>query len=124
MYDGVVHYGGQWVFAIENKPYGDVREYQLHPNIEDSEGMEVDPRLVVLVWKDLIHRLHTLGESDWLDYTQQQLVEDFLRYAQEEFPTINPYPTLKQCGDDLDKLNRRCEDLMQELAPDRLDMRR
>ena len=124
VYDGVVHYGGQWVFAIENKPYGDVREYQLHPNVEDSEGLEVAPFLVVLVWKDLIRRLHALGESDWLDYTQQQLVEDFLRYAQEEFPKINPYPTLKQCGDDLDKLNRRCEDLMQDLAPDRLDRRR
>jgi hypothetical protein len=124
VYDGVVHYGEQWVFAIENKPYGDVRESQLHPNVEDSEGLEVDPGLVVLVWKDLTRRLHALGESDWLDYTQHQLVEDFLRYAQEEFPEINPYPTLKHCGDDLDKLNRRCEDLMQELAPDRLDTRR
>ena len=124
VYDGVVHYGEQWVFAIENKPYGDVRESQLHPNVEGAEGLEVDPRLVVLVWKDLIRRLHALGESDWLDYTQHQLVNDFLRYAQAEFPEINPYPTLKHCGDDLDKLNRRCEDLMQELAPDRLDTRR
>jgi len=124
VYDGVVHYGEQWVFAIENKPYGDVRKSQLHPNVEDSEGLEVDPRLVVLVWKDLIRRLHALGESDWLDYTQQQLVNDFLRYAQNEFPEINPYPTLKHCGDDLDKLNRRCEDLMKDLAPDRVDTRR
>jgi hypothetical protein len=124
VYDGVVHYGEKWVLAIENKPYGDVRESQLHPNVGDSEGLEVDSGLVVLVWKDLIRRLHALGESDWLDYTQQQLVEDFLRYAQEEFPKINPYPTFKQCGDDLDKLKRRCEDLMQELAPDRLDTRR
>ncbi len=121
VYDGVVHYGEQWVFAIENKPYGDVREHQFHPNVEDSEGLEVDPRLVVLVWKDLIRRLHALGESDWLDYTEHQLVNDFLRYAQDEFPEINPYPTLTHCGDDLDKLNRRCEDLMQELAPGRVE---
>ena len=124
VYDGVVHYGEQWVFAIENKPYGDVREDQLHPNVEDAEGLEVDSRLVVLVWKDLIRRLHALGESSWLDYTQHQLVDDFLRYAQAEFPEINPYPTLKHCGDDLDKLNRRCEDLMKELAADRVDTRR
>lgn len=124
VYDGVVHYAEQWVFAIENKPYGDVREEQLHPNVEDSEGLDVDPRLVVLVWKDLIRRLHAPGESGWLDYTQQQLVDDFLRYAQDEFPEINPYPTLKHCGDDLDKLDRRCEDLMQELAPHRVDTRR
>ena len=123
VYDGVVHYAEQWVFAIENKPYGDVREEQLHPNVDGSEGLDVDPRLVVLVWKDLIRRLHVLGESDWLDYTQQQLVEDFLRYAQDEFPEINPYPTLKHCGDDVDKLNRRCEDLMQELAPARVETR-
>jgi hypothetical protein len=124
VYDGVVHYGEQWVFAIENKPYGNVREDQLHPNVEDAEGLEVDPGLVVLVWKDLIRRLHALGESDWLDHTQHQLVDDFLRYAQAEFPEINPYPTLKHCGDDLDKLNRRCEDLMKELAADRVDTRR
>ena len=124
VYDGVVHYGEQWVFAIENKPYGNVREDQLHPNVEDAEGLEVDSRLVVLVWKDLIRRLHALGESSWLDYTQHQLVDDFLRYAQAEFPEINPYPTLKHCGDDLDKLNRRCEDLMKEVAPDRVETRR
>jgi hypothetical protein len=124
VYDGVVHYGEQWVFAIENKPYGDVRERQLHPNVGDAEGLEVDPRLVVLLWKDLVRRLHALGESDWLDYTQHQLVKDFLRYAQNEFSEINPYPTLKHCGDDVEKLNRRCEDLMQELAPDRVETRR
>ena len=124
VYDGVVHYAEQWVFAIENKPYGDVREEQLHPNAEDAEALEVDPRLVVLVWKDLIRRLHVLGESGWLDYTQQQLVDDFLQYAQDEFPEINPYQTLAHCGDDLDKLDRRCEDLMKEVAPDRVDTRR
>jgi hypothetical protein len=79
VYDGVVHYEDKWVFAIENKPYGGVRKDQLHPNVEDSEGLEVDPRLVVLVWEDLIRRLHALGESDWLDYTQQQLVDDFTK---------------------------------------------
>jgi hypothetical protein len=121
VYDGVVHYAEQWVFAIENKPYGDVRESQLHPNVGDAEGLEVDPGLVVLVWKDLIRRLHALGESDWLDYTQHQLVNDFLRHAQDEFPEINPYPTLKHCGDDVDKLNRRCEDLMEEIAPGRVE---
>jgi hypothetical protein len=121
VYDGVVHYGEQWVLAIENKPYGDVRESQLHPNVGDPEGLEVDPRLVILVWKDIIRRLHALGESDWLDYTQQRLVDDFLRYAQDGFPEINPYPTLEPCGDDLSKLNRRCEDLMEEIAPGRVE---
>jgi len=124
VYDGVVHYAEQWVFAVENKPYGDVREDQFHPNVEDADGLEVDPRLVVLVWKDLIRRLHALGESDWLDSIQQQLVDDFPRYSQDEFPEINPYPTLKHCGDDLNKLDRRCEDLMQELARERIDTRR
>jgi hypothetical protein len=124
VYDGVVHYGEQWVFAIENKPYGNVRNDQLHPNVDDADGLDVDPRLVVLVWKDLTRRLHALGESDWLDSTQHQLVVDFLRYAQEEFPEINPYPTLTHCGDDVDKLTRRCEDLMTDLAPDRVDTRR
>jgi hypothetical protein len=124
VYDGVMHYGEQWVFAIENKPYGNVRDEQLHPNIGELEGLQVDPRLVVIVWTNLIRRLHALGESDWLDYTQQRLVDDFLRYAQDEVPQINPYPTLAHCGDDLDKLNRRCETLMQELAPGRVETRR
>jgi len=124
VYDGVVHYGEQWIFAIENKPYGDVRESQLHPNVEEGQGLQVDPHLVVLVWKDLIRRLHALGQSEWLDYTQRRLVDDFLRYAQDEFPQINPYPTLMDCDDDLDKLNRRCEDLMQEIAPGRVETHR
>ena len=119
VYDGVVHYGDEWIFAIENKPYGDVREGQLHPNTEDASTLHVDPRPVVIVWKDLIRHLHALGESGWLDYTQQRLVDDFLQYVQDDFPAIDPYPTLAHCGDDLGKLNRRCESLMQELAPGR-----
>lgn len=121
VYDGVVHYGEQWVFAIENKPYGDVRESHLHPNVEDSEGLDVDPRLIVLVWEDLIRRLHVLRQSDWLDYTQKQLVNDFLWYAQDEFPEINPYPSLKHCEDNLDKLDRRCKAIMKELGPGRVE---
>lgn len=85
-YDGVVHYGEQWVFAIENKPYGSVQEYQLHPNVGDTEGLQVDSRPVVLIWKDLIRRLHALDQSEWLDYSEEHLVEDFLLYVQEEFP--------------------------------------
>jgi hypothetical protein len=123
-YDGVVHYGEQWVFTIENKPYGNVQEYQLHPNVKDAEGLEVDSQPVVLVWEDLIRRLHALDQSDWLDYSEERLVEDFLLYAQEEFPEINPYPTLRHCGDDVGKLNRRCESLMQEIAPGRVDKHR
>lgn len=73
VYDGVVHYGEQWVFAIENKPYGNVREDQLHPNVDGSEGLDVDPRLVILVWKDLIRRLHALGESDWLSLLRKEM---------------------------------------------------
>lgn len=124
VYDGVMHYGDEWIFAIENKPYGDVREEQLHPNIEGTSALQVDPRPIVIVWKDLIRRLHAIGESGWLDYTQQRLVDDFLQYARDDFPAIDPYPTLGHCGDDLNKLNRRCESLMKELAPDRLDTHR
>ena len=79
VYDGVVHYGEQWIFAIENKPYGDVRESQLHPNVEEGRGLQVDPHLDVLVWKDLIRRLHAIGQSKWLDNTQRRLVDDFMR---------------------------------------------
>ena len=124
VYDGVMHYGDEWVFAVENKPYGDVREEQLHPNIEGTSALQVDPRPIVIVWKDLIRRLHALGESGWLDYTQQRLVDDFLQYARDDFPAIDPYPTLGHCGDDLNKLNRRCKSLMQELAPGRLNTHR
>ena len=42
VYDGVVHYGEQWVVAIENKPHGNAREDQLHPNVEDQEGREAE----------------------------------------------------------------------------------
>lgn len=120
VYDGVVHYGKGWIFAIENKPFGGVREEQLNPNIGDTQEMEVDPHLVELEWKELLSRLHTLNEGQLLGYTEALLLKDFLQYVQEDFPALNPYPSLASCKDDLGLLNLRCQQLMQEIAEDRL----
>jgi len=108
-----------WI-AIENKPFGGVREEQLDPNIGDAQEMVVDPHLVELEWKELLSRLHTLNEGQLLGYTEALLLKDFLRYVQEDFPALNPYPSLASCKDDLGLLNLRCQQLMQDIAKDRL----
>ena len=108
-----------WI-AIENKPFGGVREEQLDPNIGDAQEMVVDPHLVELEWKELLSRLHTLNEGQLLGYTEALLLKDFLRYVQEDFPALNPYPSLASCKDDLGLLNLRCLQLMQDIAKERL----
>ncbi len=121
VYDGVIHYGEGWILVVENKPYGDVREAQLSPNLGNAEGIEVEPRPVVVVWEGLIARLHGLLEGGWLGATQTLLVGDFLSYVKSEFKWLNPYPTLAACGNDLALLNHRCVAIMEELAPGRVD---
>lgn len=121
VYDGVLHYGERWVLVLENKPYGNVWEEQLSPNLQGASGLDVEPQALVVVWEDLIARLHGLLEGEWLGLTQSLLVYDFLQYVQSEFKWLNPYPSLASCGDDLALLNHRCVAIMKELAPGRLE---
>jgi hypothetical protein len=121
VYDGVIHYAGDWVLVLENKPFGGVRKSQLHPNTGGSDTLTVEPTLVVLVWKKLIRRLHTLTGVGVLDITQKQLVRDFIQYIQAEFPDLNPYPTFAACRDHHSLLRKRCEDILRELAPGRVE---
>ena len=121
VYDGVLHYADDWIFVLENKPFGGVKTSQLHPNIGCADALTVHPTLVVLVWKDLIRRLHALAGNGMLGITQEHLVSDFLHYVQEEFPDLNPYPTFAACRDHHSLLRKRCEDILNDLATGRVE---
>ena len=121
VYDGVVHYGDEWVFIVENKPKGDVREDQLDPAVEDGEGWEIVDRAVRIEWKRLIRSLQHLRESEWLDGTQQLLVDDFLTLVHDQFSSLHPYPTLSSCRGRADLIQQRCTDILREVAPEHVE---
>lgn len=115
IYDGLIHYAGDWVLVLEHKPFGGVRPRQLHPNVEGHDALTVEPTLAVIVWRDLIRGLHAARNRDGLGTTQQRLIDDFLAYVQDVFPELQPFPTFAACRDHRGLLNRRCTAILRAL---------
>ena len=121
VYDGVITYGSEWAFIIENKPrHEGVWHEQLSPNLESHPGTETESRAVVLEWKQIIAGLVNLLQQDGTGPTARKLVEDFLDYAYENFAFLNPYSRLALCRGNLELLNNRCRQIMNEITPGRV----
>ena len=124
-YDGVIAYGSEWAFTIENKPrHEHVSEKQLCPNIEGAANAEVESVAVVLEWKAIIRRLGDLLKRDDLTKTALGMVQDFLDYVLEDFAFLNPYDNLALCRGSRYLANRRCIEIMEEITPGRVGYHR
>jgi len=130
-YDGIISCPPDWTILIENKPNADnVWQEQLMPSrhsFEDPETLTVQPKLVVILWSELIERLTTLMSSrSVLGRAEALMVEDFLDLMDSEprWRGLNPFTTLRICKDDPYRLRRRCSSILEELAPDGIVVQR
>ncbi|MGD1098687.1 MAG: hypothetical protein ABSB35_42760 [Bryobacteraceae bacterium] len=118
-YDGVLCFDPDWIIVIENKPlHVNIWADQVNPSLP-LEGHEIviDPRLVVLQWGDVVNRLTALLDVNWLGSTDRQLVSDFLDFLDEQFEYLNPYDTFGRCKDSMVLLHKRCEKILEAIAP-------
>jgi len=114
--DGVVSYPPDLAIVIENKP--DVRhvwDEQLNVNI--PEGVEHDPRVASVRWRDVIVSFTTLLTSGHVSGSERILMEDFLAFVERRFPALQPFTQFGVCGRDLKRLERRGKAILEEIAP-------
>ena len=112
--DGVVGYG-DLVIVIENKPWhGDIWVKQLDVNI--PEGATHDARVACVVWSDVVSAWGRLLASNHLNRAEALLVGDFLDYVEHHFPGLRSYSRVGSCGGDSERLHRRCEALLKQIA--------
>ncbi len=113
--DGVVSYGTLAV-VVENKPFhGHIWEGQLDVNIPD--GVEHDKRVATVTWKDVVLAWGRLLEAGHLGVAETVLLSDFLDYVEAHFPKLRPFSKVALCGQDFERLHRRCAALLDGIAP-------
>jgi hypothetical protein len=119
VYDGVIHYGDDWAFIIENKPHHEhVWEAQLGPSLADANEIEtVEDLAVVVAWRDIVGRIGVLLADGSLHPTAETLVRDFLDYVFDNFAFLNPYQRLVLCRENKELIDERCRLVMEEITP-------
>jgi hypothetical protein len=117
VYDGLIELT-DWVLVIENKPYDNVWEEQLNPNLAADSDLSLIDQPVNLEWRDLIESLNRLLESGSLSPTESSLVEDFQEYVDDRFEFLNPYSSLRRCKESKALLHRRCNQILAEIGRD------
>lgn len=119
VYDGVIHYGNDWAFIIENKPHHEhVWEEQLGPSLADSNMVDiVEDVAVVVAWSDIVGRVGAILAEGSLGPTAERLVHDFLDYVFDSFAFLNPYQRLILCRENKNLIDERCRLVMEEITP-------
>ncbi|MXW37668.1 MAG: hypothetical protein F4Z65_05315 [Acidobacteria bacterium] len=112
--------------TVESKLDASVGPWQLMPSERhlpppderDGESpLRVDPKAVVLMWRDLFRAFTDLESRNLLHPSEAALVNDFLQYVRYRHPELNPFDRFALCRGDIGLLNRRCEEIMREVEP-------
>lgn len=115
--DGVITYGTDLVVVIENKiGWGGVTQQPSRLNLHGSPIVfRTEP--VSVPWQSLLERLADLAERDDLvPLPERMLIGDFFELVEEHFPAIGPYSSLSRCGDHRQRLDRRLDAMLEEIA--------
>jgi hypothetical protein len=113
--DGVVNYGETLAIVVENKPrHQDIWEGQLDINV--PPGVPVDPVTACVAWRDIVVAWGGLLEAGHLGPAEALLLGDFLDYVEEHFAHLRPYSKVSLCGQDVERLKRRCRMVLQAIA--------
>lgn|GEM_PF-6463731 len=113
--DGVVTYDETLAIVVENKPrHQNIWEGQLDINV--PPGVPVDPAIACVTWRDIVLAWGGLLEAGHLGPAEAVLIGDFLDYVQEHFSHLRPYSKVALCGQDVDRLKRRCRMVLQAIA--------
>ena len=112
--------------TVESKLDPSVGAWQLMPSeshlppLEEKGSkspLQVDPKAVVLTWRDIFRTLTDLDSRTLLHPAETALVNDFLQHVRDRHPKLNPFDRFALCREDVGLLNRRCEEIMREVEP-------
>ena len=132
VYDGVVTFmapeGRQQqleslTLTVESKLGRSVGSWQLMPSesslglCEKERRIEVDPKAVILAWRDIISTFSDLDQRGLLSPAEGVLIQDFIDYVAANHEKLNPFDHFNACRDNLYLLNRRCEAILRAIDP-------
>ncbi|NEX60234.1 hypothetical protein [Noviherbaspirillum galbum] len=110
--DGIIQYGDELVVAIENKivPGGGLRQ----ATSINTGGVEVDfdKHVRTVAWQELLEALADLSVRGLVSGCEQQLIDDFLEFAEHYFPQVGPYSTLRRAERSRARLERRLDSVL------------
>jgi len=109
--DGIVTYGSSLVVVIENKiTASEVTEQPHQINLHGAPVVfDKTPRSVT--WQQLLGVLSDVMERELISGPERLLVGDFLEFVEQHFPEIGPYSTLRRCGDNGFRIERRLDSI-------------
>lgn len=127
-YDGVVtfiasesrqHQQESLTLTVESKLGSEVGSWQLMPSeasLGEEQQIEVDPQAVILAWRDIVGALTDLELRELVSPAERKFIRDFIDYIAANHPKLNPFDRFAVCRDELDLLNRRCEENLREIG--------
>ena len=112
--DGIVVYD-RLAIVIENKPWhGNIWKEQLSINLPAT--VDHDPHVACVQWSDIVTAWGRLLEAGHLGCAEYLLIGDFLDYVETHFRGLRPYSRVALCGQDEDRLSRRCRAILEALV--------
>jgi len=124
VYDGIITFGSKLTMIIENKPKsGNVWFDQLNPSKENlSEETTTYENTVVLEWKEIIKHLNSLQSVSTISGYEKIMINDFLSFVDEFFPTLNPYDNFSLCKGVKSLLYRRINNFLESIVRDSIEI--
>ena len=109
--DGIVTYGSDLVVVIENKiKPGPISKQPRQINVHGLPIIfDEVPRSIT--WQRLLEVVSDLMERDLVFGPERLLVSDFLEFVEQHFPEVGPYLTLRRCGTNQFRLERRLDNI-------------
>ena len=71
---------------------------------------------MVLLWRDILEAFIALRERNLVTGAEAILLDDFMTYVEDYFPSLGPFRTLALCGRDHGRMTRRLRQLLGEVA--------
>ena len=120
IYDGIITYGSDITFLIENKPNSyDIREEQLHPNLSKlSNNYELVKVPGIVEWKEIIKNLNQILLLNSVSGAEKLLINDFLEYINDNYGFLNPYDNFNLCKNNVELIQKRLRNILQQIVSD------
>lgn len=108
--DGIVYFGDTLAVAIENKPWDDPNREQLSVNVPPDTTH--DPRVANVLWPTIIDAWSNLLEGSTLNPAERLIIDDFLMFVDETFPSLRRVRSIRDCRQNQERLRVRCESIL------------
>lgn len=113
--DAIIDYGGELLVVIENK-VAEADDWQARNLDVTGARVRIDAgqEAVVVLWRDLLEAFIALRERRLVGGAEEGVLDQFLTYVEDHFPTLGPFRTLGLCRGNHFRQGRRLRQILGE----------